>query len=348
MLKRQVERALERWREPDRGIWEVRGEPRHFTSSKVMCWVAPTAARGSRGCARTTSRPSAGRRRPTRSTPTCARTGSTSAACSASTTTPTALDASCLLMPLVRFLPGDDERVRATVLAIADELTEDGLVLRYRVEETDDGLRGRGGHVHDLLVLAGLRAGRDRRDQARARPVRAAAGLRQPARALRRGDRRPHRPPPGQLPAGLHPPRADQRRHARHPRRRGAARVEGRARDRAADGRAAGVTRVADPRPRRGRGLPRRGARAGARGRGGRRTRRRRPGARARRPARALALPGRGLRGAPARRRGARGAGRRPVRGAEGHRARAPRWRASAASPRSSCRCSTASRTASR
>ena len=57
-------------------------------------------------------------------------------------------------MPLVRFLPPDDERVRATVLAIADELTEDGLVLRYRVEETDDGLSRRGGHVHDLLVLA--------------------------------------------------------------------------------------------------------------------------------------------------------------------------------------------------
>jgi GH15 family glucan-1,4-alpha-glucosidase len=52
----------------------------------------------------------------------------------------TALDASLLLMPLVRFLPPDDERIRRTVLAIADELTVDGLVLRYRVEDTDDGL----------------------------------------------------------------------------------------------------------------------------------------------------------------------------------------------------------------
>jgi GH15 family glucan-1,4-alpha-glucosidase len=52
----------------------------------------------------------------------------------------TALDASLLLLPLVRFLPPDDPRIRATVLAIADELTVDGLVLRYRVEETDDGL----------------------------------------------------------------------------------------------------------------------------------------------------------------------------------------------------------------
>jgi GH15 family glucan-1,4-alpha-glucosidase len=53
-----------------------------------------------------------------------------------------ALDASTLLIPLVRFLPPTDERIRSTVLAIADELSEDGFVLRYRVEETDDGLRG--------------------------------------------------------------------------------------------------------------------------------------------------------------------------------------------------------------
>src|SRR5262249_58341845 len=53
-----------------------------------------------------------------------------------------ALDASTLLIPLVRFLPPDDERVKDTVEAIADELTEDGLVLRYRVDETDDGLHG--------------------------------------------------------------------------------------------------------------------------------------------------------------------------------------------------------------
>jgi GH15 family glucan-1,4-alpha-glucosidase len=53
-----------------------------------------------------------------------------------------ALDASTLLIPLVRFLPPDDPRVRATVEAIADELTQDDLVLRYKVEQTDDGLSG--------------------------------------------------------------------------------------------------------------------------------------------------------------------------------------------------------------
>jgi hypothetical protein len=57
----------------------------------------------------------------------------------------TALDASALLIPLAGFLPPDDPRVQATVLAIADELTEDDLVLRYRVEETDDGFSGEEG-----------------------------------------------------------------------------------------------------------------------------------------------------------------------------------------------------------
>jgi GH15 family glucan-1,4-alpha-glucosidase len=57
----------------------------------------------------------------------------------------TALDASLLLMPLLKFLPPEDPRIRATVLAIADELTQDGLVLRYRVTETDDGMAGEEG-----------------------------------------------------------------------------------------------------------------------------------------------------------------------------------------------------------
>jgi len=56
-----------------------------------------------------------------------------------------ALDASVLLMPLVRFLPADDKRIVDTVYAIADELTVDGLVLRYRTKETDDGLSGEEG-----------------------------------------------------------------------------------------------------------------------------------------------------------------------------------------------------------
>ena len=130
-----------------------------------------------------------------------------------------ALDASLLLAVLTRFLPPDDPRVRATVLAIADELTEEGLVLRYRVEETDDGLSGEEGTFTICsfwLVSALVEIGEVRPGQA---PVRAAAVLRQPAAPLRRGDRAAHRPAPGQLPAGVHPPGVDQRRGARHPRR---------------------------------------------------------------------------------------------------------------------------------
>jgi GH15 family glucan-1,4-alpha-glucosidase len=55
------------------------------------------------------------------------------------------LDASLLLIPIMGFLPPEDERVRATVLAIADELTQDGLVLRYKVDSTDTGFAGEEG-----------------------------------------------------------------------------------------------------------------------------------------------------------------------------------------------------------
>ena len=128
--RRQVEAALASWRECDRGIWEVRGEPRHYTSTQMMSWVA--ADRGAR-LAAIHDEPDLAREwapRRARSTPTSARTASTSAACSSSTTRRARLDASLLLMPLVRFLPASDPRITATVNAIAEELTVDGLVLR--------------------------------------------------------------------------------------------------------------------------------------------------------------------------------------------------------------------------
>ena len=89
IIKRQVERALERWREPDRGIWEVRGDPKHFTSSKLMCWVA--ADRGARLARIRKDERMATRweKAAARSMPTSARTASTSAGCSCSTTAPT-------------------------------------------------------------------------------------------------------------------------------------------------------------------------------------------------------------------------------------------------------------------
>jgi GH15 family glucan-1,4-alpha-glucosidase len=145
ILCKQVDDAIASWREPDRGIWEVRGEPQHFTSSKVMCWVA--CDRGAR-LARLREDWEHAERWQQASDEIHAdicehAVDERGVFCQHYDTR--ALDASCLLIPLVRFLPLDDDRVVATVNAIADELTLDGLVLRYLVDETDDGLRGEEG-----------------------------------------------------------------------------------------------------------------------------------------------------------------------------------------------------------
>jgi alpha,alpha-trehalase len=137
-----VDSALAAWREPDRGIWEVRGEPRHFTASKVMCWVAAdrgarlAAVRGAAKLAATWQAAAAEIRADIEENGVDDRGVFVQHYGSAE------LDASALLIPLMGFLPPDDKRVRATVLAIADELTSDGLVLRYRPAATDDGLAG--------------------------------------------------------------------------------------------------------------------------------------------------------------------------------------------------------------
>jgi GH15 family glucan-1,4-alpha-glucosidase len=145
IIKRQVEAALANWREPDRGIWEVRGDPKHFTSSKLMCWVA--ADRGARLARIREDEKMAARWAAAAQeihADICAN-GTDSRGVFVQHYETAALDASLLLMPLVRFLPLDDPRIRATVLAIADELSEDGLVLRYRVDQTDDGFSGEEG-----------------------------------------------------------------------------------------------------------------------------------------------------------------------------------------------------------
>jgi GH15 family glucan-1,4-alpha-glucosidase len=145
ILKRQVEAAIANWRKPDRGIWEVRGEPKHFTSSKMFCWVA--CDRGARLAEIREDDEHVARWQAAADeihSDICERAVDERGVFVQHYDT-TALDASLLLMPLVRFLPPTDPRIRATVLAIADELTEHGLVLRYRTEETDDGLEGREG-----------------------------------------------------------------------------------------------------------------------------------------------------------------------------------------------------------
>jgi GH15 family glucan-1,4-alpha-glucosidase len=145
ILCHQVESALTHWREPDRGMWEVRGEPKHFTSSKMMCWVA--ADRGARLARIREDLERADRWQAAADemhADICTQ-GLDERGVFTQHYETSALDASLLLMPLVRFLPADDPRIRATVLAIADELTVDGLVLRYRVKEVDDGLSGEEG-----------------------------------------------------------------------------------------------------------------------------------------------------------------------------------------------------------
>jgi GH15 family glucan-1,4-alpha-glucosidase len=145
VLVRQVEAALAHWREPDQGLWEVRGPAQHFTASKVLCWVA--ADRGAKlAVLRGDDEHAIAWRKAADEihADVCANgTDDRGVFCQHYDTT--ALDASALLIPLLGFLPPDDERVHATVLAIADELTEDELVLRYRVEETDDGFTGEEG-----------------------------------------------------------------------------------------------------------------------------------------------------------------------------------------------------------
>jgi len=145
ILVRQVEAAARHWREPDRGIWEVRGEPRHFTSSKIMCWVA--LDRGARLARLRDEHELAERWQAIADeihADVCAN-GVDERGVFTQHYATTALDASVLLAVLVGFLPADDPRIRATVLAIADELTENDFVLRYRPAETDDGLRGEEG-----------------------------------------------------------------------------------------------------------------------------------------------------------------------------------------------------------
>jgi alpha,alpha-trehalase len=140
-----VEDAIVHWSEPDRGIWEVRGEPQHFTASKVLCWVALDRGARLAQARGDTERLEKWRRVADEIHAEICERGVDGRGVFVQRYGTDALDASLLLIPLMGFLPPEDERVRKTVLAIADELTQDGLVLRYRVEHTDDGLSGEEG-----------------------------------------------------------------------------------------------------------------------------------------------------------------------------------------------------------
>jgi GH15 family glucan-1,4-alpha-glucosidase len=145
LVQSQATCASAVWREPDQGIWEARGEPQHYVSSKLMCWVALDRA-GALAAIRGDAEMEASW---------CATAddikadilerGVDARGVLRQHYDTDALDASTLLAPIFGFLPGDDERMRASVLAIADELTDNGFVLRYRTDETDDGLSGKEG-----------------------------------------------------------------------------------------------------------------------------------------------------------------------------------------------------------
>ncbi|HET8565574.1 MAG TPA: glycoside hydrolase family 15 protein [Solirubrobacterales bacterium] len=151
LIRAQVEAAIEAWPHPDQGIWESRGEPQHYVSSKLMIWVA--VDRGVR-LAQWAGEATGGTEWRAVAEEWQAKADDVKAEILERGVRDgvfrqhydtDALDASLLLIPLFRFLPPDDPRVRNTVNAIATELTEHGLVCRYKVEETDDGLHGKEG-----------------------------------------------------------------------------------------------------------------------------------------------------------------------------------------------------------
>jgi alpha,alpha-trehalase len=169
IVQTQAECATKVWREPDQGIWEARGAPQHYVSSKLMCWVALDRAaqlaeiRGDPSL-RETWQVTADEIRAD-----ILEHGVDGRGVLRQHYETDALDASSLLAAIFDFLPGDDERLRATVNAIAEELTEDGFVLRYRTGETDDGLSGKEGTflicsfwlVSGLAIVGDLQRARD-------------------------------------------------------------------------------------------------------------------------------------------------------------------------------------------
>jgi len=145
-------RLEEGWKRPDNGIWESRGPRQHFVYSKVMCWVAFHSL--VEGVERFGLEGPVERWRAVRDEihddvlekGYDAERGTFTQAYGSD-----ALDACALLIPRAGFLPYDDERVISTVETIRNELTEDDLVLRYRTDESDDGLSG---HEGSFLICS--------------------------------------------------------------------------------------------------------------------------------------------------------------------------------------------------
>ena len=146
LVQSQAEGAIAVWREPDQGIWEARGKPQHYVSSKLMGWVALdraaklAAIRDDRGPGEAVAR-----RPRTRSGRTSSPTASASAACCASTTTPTRSTPRRCWPRCSASCPAPTSGCGTPSRPSTEELTENGFVLRYRTDETDDGLSGKEG-----------------------------------------------------------------------------------------------------------------------------------------------------------------------------------------------------------
>jgi GH15 family glucan-1,4-alpha-glucosidase len=145
IVQSQAECATQVWRNPDQGIWEARGAPQHYVSSKLMCWVALDRAAKLAGIRSESEQESTWRATADEIKADILEHGVTDKGVLRQHYDTDSLDASVLLAAIFGFLPPDDERLRATVLAIDKELTENGFVLRYRTDETDDGLSGKEG-----------------------------------------------------------------------------------------------------------------------------------------------------------------------------------------------------------
>jgi GH15 family glucan-1,4-alpha-glucosidase len=145
IVESQAACATAVWRDPDQGIWEARGAPQHYVSSKLMCWVAMDRAAKLGHLRGDTEQAAEWQATADEIRADILEHGVDARGVLRQHYDTDALDASTLLAALFGFLPGDDERMRATVMAIAEELTEDGFVLRYRTGETDDGLSGKEG-----------------------------------------------------------------------------------------------------------------------------------------------------------------------------------------------------------
>ena len=137
--------AAARWSGTDQGMWEMRGEPRHHLSSKMLCWVALDRAVKLAPQLGPYARAEAWAEERDRVRAAILDRGwSEEAGAFAQSFDSDELDAAQLLMPIYDFLPATDRRMRSTIEAIARELTEDGLVVRYRSDEglNADGLTG--------------------------------------------------------------------------------------------------------------------------------------------------------------------------------------------------------------